>query len=656
MAPIGLKSCPCRSALDTVQCRYETRFKVRNYRTGRFSTLSLLTPHVKQLLDLFEKYKDIDGYPPLWGDEIEYQLVAFNDSSQRANLLLKQEEVLNKVERLNTDVKDATQAATTPSKNHMTVPEFQPEFGSFMVEATPGEPYDSSSIKSLLSVEADMRKRPDEAVVTMPGFPRLGAPGLYTEPALPTHGLLLRSQFLPDGLISTHERYGTIHDNMNERRAGRPAKVKIPIYRDKNTPWPWKESLQFPHRNDAQEDDAKQHHDNGAENFIYGDSMAFGPSFCGLQVTVQAKNLREARYLHDQLCPLGPIMMALSAASPFFRGFLTDTDVRWNQAASAVDDRTTNELRSNTIKPFGSHARWSSTAMYISDDPRLRTVYNPSEVKADSAIKRHLEQRGSMDALLASHYANILTRDPIALTKNELRTYESLDLFEILHSAVWPHVDFKLPTKNGAAGWRVEFRPLEVQLTDFENAAFALFVVSLARAILHYDLNLYVPIEKVAENMERAHTRNAVREQRFFFRVKVERTASDEDPEEEYTLMTIAEIMNGSPNLQDSNGQSFPGLLPLVQSYILEVFGSVPEDARQRIDKYLDIIRKRATGEVLTPASWMRQFVQRHRDYRKDSFVSERVCYDLMKVVKALGEGRIDPVELFSVGPRAEDK
>ncbi|OAL38049.1 hypothetical protein AYO20_02501 [Fonsecaea nubica] len=490
----------------------------------------------------------------------------------------------------------------------------------------------------------------------MPGFPRLGAPGLYTEPALPTHGLLLQSQFLPDGLISTHDRYGTIHDNMSARRAGRPCRVKIPIYRDKNTPWPWKESLQFPHQNNAQEADARQNHDNSAENFIYGDSMAFGPSFCGLQVTMQARNLREARYLHDQLSPLGPILMALSAASPFFRGFLTNTDVRWNQAASAVDDRTTNELHSNTIKPAGLHARWSSTAMYISDDSQLQPAYNSPEIKADPAIKRYLEHHSSMDSLLASHYANILTRDPIALTKNELRSHESLDLFEILHSAVWPHVDFKLPSKDGAAGWRVEFRPLEVQLTDVENAAFAVFVTLVARTILHYGLNFYIPIDKVAENMERAHTRNAVREQKFFFRLKVGRATLDEEapgsenPDQEYTLMTMTEIMNGSLSLQNSKGHSFPGIIPLVQSYILEVFESVSGDDRRTIDKYLDIIRKRATGEMLTPASWMRQFVQGHQDYHQDSFVSELACYDLMKVVKALGDGRIDPAELFLCG------
>lgn len=38
---------------------------------------------------------------------------------------------------------------------------------------------------------------------------------------------------------------------------------------------------------------------------------------------------------------------------------------------------------------------------------------------------------------------------------------------------------------------------MEVQLTDFENAAFAAFVVLLTRAILAFNLNFYVPISKV---------------------------------------------------------------------------------------------------------------------------------------------------------------
>jgi len=40
---------------------------------------------------------------------------------------------------------------------------------------------------------------------------------------------------------------------------------------------------------------------------------------------------------------------------------------------------------------------------------------------------------------------------------------------------------------------------MEVQMTDFENAAFALFVVLLSRAILSFSLTFYVPISKVSE-------------------------------------------------------------------------------------------------------------------------------------------------------------
>ena len=62
---------------------------------------------------------------------------------------------------------------------------------------------------------------------------------------------------------------------------------------------------------------------------------------------------------------------------------------------------------------------------------------------------------------------------------------------------------------------------MEVQLTDFENAAFAVFIVLLSRAILSMNLNFYIPISKVDENMARAQKRDAVKEQKFFFRKDV---------------------------------------------------------------------------------------------------------------------------------------
>jgi glutamate--cysteine ligase catalytic subunit len=62
---------------------------------------------------------------------------------------------------------------------------------------------------------------------------------------------------------------------------------------------------------------------------------------------------------------------------------------------------------------------------------------------------------------------------------------------------------------------------MEVQITDFENAAFSVFLVLLTRAILAFNLNLYMPISKVDDNMQRAQKRNAAREGKFFFRKEV---------------------------------------------------------------------------------------------------------------------------------------
>jgi glutamate--cysteine ligase catalytic subunit len=82
---------------------------------------------------------------------------------------------------------------------------------------------------------------------------------------------------------------------------------------------------------------------------------------------------------------------------------------------------------------------------------------------------------------------------------------------------------------------------MEVQMTDFENAAFAIFIVLLSRAILSFNLNFYIPISKVElnnslhksiyeqiffclqvdENMTRAQQRDAVASSNFYFRSNV---------------------------------------------------------------------------------------------------------------------------------------
>lgn len=119
--------------------------------------------------------------------------------------------------------------------------------------------------------------------------------------------------------------------------------INVPVFKDVHTPVPFKDpTVNYDLHRWPEDDDVR----NGAakDDHIYMDAMAFGMGSCCLQITFQAKNITEGRRLYDQLSPLGPIMLALTAATPIYKGFLADTDVRWNQISRAVDDRTPEEL------------------------------------------------------------------------------------------------------------------------------------------------------------------------------------------------------------------------------------------------------------------------------------------------------------------------
>lgn len=55
------------------------------------------------------------------------------------------------------------------------------------------------------------------------------------------------------------------------------------------------------------------------------------------------------------------------------------------------------------------------------------------------------------------------------------------------------------------------------------------------------------------------------------------------------------------------------------------------------VNHYLDFIHKRATGEILTGASWMRRFVMNHPAYKHDSVVSDTIAYDMLLQLTKVG-------------------
>ncbi|GFF46820.1 glutamate--cysteine ligase [Aspergillus lentulus] len=630
---------------------------------------------IEQLLAIWNRAKGKERDALLWGDEVEYLVVAIDDEAKKARLSLAQAEILKSLARDEALWKEK-RSGPAHGKEHEgeEPPHFHPEFGRFMLEATPGRPW-GIDFKDLLKVESNMKWRreiakshmaPNEVPITLTTFPRLGTKDDYIQPYYPPSGPALRSQFVPDEIANPHIRFPTLAANIRSRR-GRKVELNVPVFVDKNTPVPFKDpTVNYDLHKWPEDDDVR----NGAakEGHVYMDAMAFGMGSCCLQITFQAKNITEGRKLYDQLSPLGPILLALTAATPIYKGFLVDTDVRWNQIGNSVDDRTREELGELPLKNDRwriPKSRYASNSTYISQDPRLRKEYLDPELIVDEDIKKRLVE-GGMDDLLATHFAHLFIRDPLVIFSEDLDELDlnKADHFENLQSTNWQHMRFKPPPPDKAdIGWRVEFRSMEIQMTDFENAAFSIFIVLVTRAILSFDLNFYIPIQRTTENMETAHARNAVLDRKFYFRKdpfsrRVPRashrstsaseassassSAYNTPPPSpplgpvdlEYDLMTIDEIVNGSAD------GSFPGLIPLVESYLNSV--NVDVETRCSLATYLDLIRKRANGTLWTGARWIREFVASHPSYKQDSVVSEEICYDLVKAVEEMTvkEGR----------------
>jgi glutamate--cysteine ligase catalytic subunit len=216
---------------------------------------------------------------------------------------------------------------------------------------------------------------------------------------------------------------------------------------------------------------------------------------------------------------------------------------------------------------------------------------------------------------------------------------------------------------------------MEVQLTDFENAAWTVFSVLVTRVVLAFDLALYIPLSKVDENMRRATLVDASRKQKFYFRKNLAasvpaaydtgepgpQVANDQaesnghagsngtlikpNPTTTAMLKSISgcnlSTLNGAtptptpsecglagdvPNVDDMyeemtmdeifNGKCcyFPGLIPLVYAYLEYI--NADSETYNRIDLYLRYIAKRAKGETVTPAAYFRKFIISHPSYK----------------------------------------
>ncbi|KAI0049977.1 glutamate-cysteine ligase catalytic subunit [Auriscalpium vulgare] len=643
---------------------------------------------ITQFMNTWDRVKDRYGDELLWGDEVEYMVVELDHERKSAVLSLCQTDVLAKL----TPLTDHIDAATDDS---IAAPTFHPEYGRFMLESTPGRPY-TGSLRDLLSVEGNMRFRRNLArknmdrnqiPVTFTSFPRLGVPGRFTKPYYdPADAVSSHSLFLPEQITNPHARFPTLTANIRKRRGSKVA-INLPIFVDTRTPRPFVDPT-IPWQRNIYPEDPEAKNGAALTDHIYMDAMGFGMGCCCLQLTFQGCSIEESRRLYDAFIPLGPIMLALTAASPLWRGYIADVDCRWNVIAGSVDDRTEEERGLKPLKENKKQipkSRYDSVDWYLSETWMNRPEYNDNPFPIDEPIYDRLRNHG-IDDLLSKHVAHLFIRDPIVIFAELLDqdNNSSTDHFENIQSTNWQTMRFKPPPANSPIGWRVEFRSMEVQMTDFENAAFAVFIVLLSRAILLFNLNTYIPISKVDENMRRAQQRDAVRQCSFYFRKDVFPPPSrqnsgaaspngsieghhssrgspsgsgsctpsggkprsmtncyplpplpDEGPprgavEDEYEEYTMDQIING-------RGAAFPGLLGLVEDYLSTL--DLDETEQRKISSYLNLVRRRANGTLKTPATWIREFVRAHPAYKSDSVVSEEINYDLMVAVDEIERG-----------------
>mmetsp|Transcript_101710 Transcript_101710/g.286773 ORF Transcript_101710/g.286773 Transcript_101710/m.286773 type:complete len:677 (+) Transcript_101710:65-2095(+) len=599
---------------------------------------------IEQFLAVFRRCRHIHGDPFKWGDEIEHGIFRLvgsaGDDDRSVKVVFRSPDVLAQLRALEAQLEGQAVSGSIADGNHEPC-NWMPEFGRWMIESTPGRPFQGLADLAKLEAQMNVRRsrlaatlREDEVAPTVTSMPLFGTPD-FCEPFFAPDGYAAASLFVPDEAIFPHPRFPTLTRNIRMRRGGR-----VEIRRPRLGGPPVAQGAVVP--TTPEQADALDH--------VYADAMAFGMGCCCLQVTMQASDLSESRHLYDQLAPLTPILLALTAATPFLRGWICDDDTRWGQVSQSVDDRTPAERGLDPRGATGDErmagaglrvvtkSRYSSIDCYMGEDPKV-SEYNDIPVVVDDEFVLRLVEHG-LDTALARHVAHLFARDPLVLfgDRIDLDDEHDVDHWENLQSTNWQTLRWKPPPPEKGAlassaedhiGWRVEFRSMEVQVTDFENAAFTSFVILLSRTILDLNLTLYVPMSKLEANMAAAQRGSACTAERFWFRTSVLPEEQD-DANQPYALMTIHEILMGF--------ETFPGLIPLCRQY-LDATGCDVE-TKAVLDRYLLLIERRAAGSLMTTAAWMRRFVLQHESYKQDGRVPKAAAHDLMVAATEIGDGK----------------
>lgn len=184
---------------------------------------------IQQLINTFNRVRDRQYDCLRWGDEVEYILVDMDEATQTCRVSLRAEQVLAalKAEMKAREglaaancvpVRPNDQVLVSPTVAATFTATWHPEYGRYMLEGTPAAPY-KHDLQDLLCVEKNMilRRRqaeallrPNERLMAIGNFPRLGCPDAFVADAAQASQLTneaSHSLYFPDEFINTHVRF-----------------------------------------------------------------------------------------------------------------------------------------------------------------------------------------------------------------------------------------------------------------------------------------------------------------------------------------------------------------------------------------------------------------------------------------------------------------
>jgi len=470
-------------------------------------------------------------------------------------------------------------------------------------------------------------------VVSLSAFPLLGVPDSTVPPAQPApEGQISQSILCPDEATSPHPRYQTFTANYRKRkgckvgafipRDGIPEEQRLSAEQIARLPF------ELASHGSCEQDPVPGH--------IYMDSQAFGACQCCMQATFLARSLEDARYLTDQFLVLAPLFLALTAATPFLRGGVADTDTRWPTFQQSWDDRREDELTSVR------NSRTSPCDLFIGEglvtDTAAEKAANDVDVPVHAPAMSILTEAG-VDTLLSRHVAHTLVRDPLIIFSDRLDVDDSVeaDHWDHLLGTNWGSVRFKPPPRvDSSIGWRVEFRTPEVQLTDFENAAIVAVIRLLAEVIVEERWDLVIPVSLCDKNDAVSAERSAASRGHFWFRDSVLGGGTVQQRQ-------LKDILSGEN-----------GVFTRCRAWLGRrcEAGSCSPEAANTLERYLRLFERRASGELPTPATFLRERLRKHPGYEGDGVLPVAFVHDLCQFASAVNEpGYLWPEELLGACP-----